>query len=81
VLLPRSGGGLIPAHEILLGTEDVRSCIRQGTTNQLRGIIQTSASQGMMLMETSLARLAREGLVDVEAAWSKANGSAIGPSG
>ncbi|MGQ0722476.1 MAG: type IV pilus twitching motility protein PilT [Candidatus Eiseniibacteriota bacterium] len=81
VLLPRSGGGLIPAHEILIGTEDVRSCIRQGTTAQLRSIIQASASKGMMLMETSLARLAREGFVDVESAWSKANGASADIAG
>jgi twitching motility protein PilT len=73
VLVPRASGGQIAAHEILLCTDDVRSCIRQGTIAQLRSIIQGSASQGMVLMEASLARLAREGLVDVEAAWSKVN--------
>jgi len=66
VLVPRTGGGLMPAHEILIGTEAVRAAIRGGTLGDLRALIQGGGREGMVLLDTCLGNLAREGLVEME---------------
>jgi pilus retraction protein PilT len=68
-LLPRADGtGRIAAFEFLHCNPAVRACIRAGKTHQIPNVIQTSANEGMIPMDTSLAKLYEEGLVDVEAA-------------
>jgi twitching motility protein PilT len=67
------GGGLAAAREILLGTDGVRACIRDGNTSQLRAIMQSGGPEGMLLLETALGDLARQRVVELEDAWSKAN--------
>jgi len=58
-LLPRRGGGMVAAHEILLTNSAVKSLIREGKIYQLESIIQTSRKEGMMMMEKSLEELVR----------------------
>jgi twitching motility protein PilT len=60
------GQGRLPAIEILLGTRAVANLIRESKTFQLRSLMQTSASLGMVLLDASLAQLVRERLVTRE---------------
>jgi len=69
-LLPAVEGGRYPATEILLATPAVRNVIREGKTHLIDNIIQTSASIGMVTLETSLANLVRAGYVSLETALS-----------
>jgi twitching motility protein PilT len=62
-LLPRIGGGRIPAVEILLGTSAVASNIRDGKSHLIDSVIQTSKDVGMMTIDESLSQLVRGGLV------------------
>ena len=57
------GAGRVAALEILLGTRAVANLIRETKTFQLRSLIQTSVSQGMTLLDLSLAQLVRDGVV------------------
>jgi twitching motility protein PilT len=57
------GGGRVPALEILLGTRAVANMIRESKTFQLRSVMQTGASQGMVLLDTSLAQLVKAGVI------------------
>jgi twitching motility protein PilT len=57
------GQGRVPALEILLGTRAVANLVREAKTFQLRSLLQTSSSQGMCLLDVSLAQLVRDGLV------------------
>jgi twitching motility protein PilT len=57
------GGGRVPALEVLLGTRAVANMIRESKTFQLRSVMQTGASQGMVLLDTSLAQLVRAGVI------------------
>ncbi|HET9041837.1 MAG TPA: type IV pilus twitching motility protein PilT [Burkholderiales bacterium] len=57
------GQGRVPALEILLGTRAVANMVREAKTFQLRSLLQTAASQGMCLLDASLAQLVRDGLV------------------
>jgi twitching motility protein PilT len=71
-LLPRSGGGRIPAVEVLVATSAVRNLIREGKTFQIHSAIETGAQFGMQGMDRVLADLHRSGLVSYQEAASRA---------
>jgi twitching motility protein PilT len=63
-LLPtRDGAGRVPAVEILLATDNVRSLIRSSRTHQLYSAIETGKGQGMQTLEDSLAALYHAGRI------------------
>jgi len=70
-LLPAVGGGRLAAFEVLVASSAVRNLIKDGKTNQIRNVLQTSLSEGMQTLERSLSDLYKEGLVTLEEAWSK----------
>lgn len=65
-LLPKMGGGRIPATEILLANNAVQNMIREGKTHQLPNIVSTSMSSGMISLDRSLAALVKQGAVQLE---------------
>lgn len=70
-LIPRVGGGLVPARELLLNTIPVALKIREGSFQQLSQAMKPT--DNMFKFENDLARLIHEGLVDVEDAKQFAN--------
>ncbi len=69
-LVPGLQVGRYPATEILLANSAVRNTIREGKTHMIDNIIQTSSNIGMNTLETSLARLVKEGSVSLDVALS-----------
>jgi twitching motility protein PilT len=67
-LVPRPGYGMIAAFEVLIANPAVRNLLRDGKTNQLRNVITTAQQEGMITLETSLARLVRSGAISYDAA-------------
>lgn len=67
-LLPAVAGGRKLAYEILTGTPAVRTMVREGKTHQIDNIIQTSAEFGMATLESTLARLVKEGSITLDVA-------------
>jgi twitching motility protein PilT len=65
-LLPRIGGGLVAAFEVLVANSAVRNLVKEGKTNQLRNVVSTHQSEGMQTLEKSLTKLVAEGAVDIE---------------
>lgn len=63
-LLPKKGGGRVPAIELLRATSAVRNLIREGETVQIPGMIQTGASHGMIPLDRSIKSLVDRGLVE-----------------
>ena len=72
-LIPTKDGRRAVAGEEMVSTPAVKSNIREGKTNQIDNIIQTSAEVGMILLESSLANLVNRGIVDKEVAYKYAN--------
>ena len=72
-LLPRIGGGRVPAYEILVVNPAVRSLIRQNKSFQIPSVMQTSRRQGMQLMDDCLADLLRKGVITMDNAMAVAN--------
>ena len=71
-LLPRRGGGRIPATELLYVGYGARQHIRKNALQHLHQEIVLTRKLGSITLEESLARLARENLVEVEEARSRA---------
>ena len=67
-LLPRIGGGMIAAYEVLMANHAIRNLIREGKTRQLRNVITTQQSEGMQTLEMALSALVAEGVIDYETA-------------
>lgn len=67
-LLPRVAGGLVAAYEVLVATSAVRNLIKEGKTNQLRNVVSTHSADGMQTLESDLATLVQEGVVDLDTA-------------
>ncbi|MEX1223785.1 MAG: type IV pili twitching motility protein PilT, partial [Pirellulales bacterium] len=72
-LLPRIGGGRCAAYEILVNTPSVANLIRENKTFRINSTIQTSAKQGMRLLDDSLYDLWKDGKVTREDVLGKAN--------
>ncbi len=71
-LVPRiDGQGRCLALEVLLRTEAVAACIRDGKTFMLPGVMQTGGKMGMRLMDDSLIELYNEGLISAEEAYMR----------
>jgi len=65
-LLPRIGGGMVAAFEVLVANTPVRALVKEGRTNQLRSQVVTGQNIGMQTLELSLNELVRSGLVSYE---------------
>ena len=72
MLLPRTGGGLVPAAELLMVGYGARQHIRKNALQHLHQEITITRKQGSLTLEESLAGLVRQGLVD----WRDAHGRA-----
>ena len=71
-LLPRKGGGRVAAAEILFVSYGTRQHIRKNALQHLHQEIVLTKKQGSITLEESLAKLAREGLVEPEEARARA---------
>jgi twitching motility protein PilT len=65
-LVPKVGGGMVAAFEILIANNPVRNLIREGRSNQLLNIMTTNQKEGMRTLEISLAELIVAGTVTYE---------------
>ncbi len=68
----KDGQGRLAVHEILFRTLSVANTIREGQAAKLKSIIQTSAVQGMVLMDDALDKLIQLGKITGQEAYMKA---------
>ena len=61
----------MPACELLLNTTAVSNLIRDKRTHEINSVIETSAEEGMIDMNRSLAELVRAGEITLETAYSR----------
>ena len=71
VVIPRIGGGLIAAYEVLVADTAIRNLIKEGKTHQLRNSLVTGQRDGMVTFEQSLSALVQAGLVSQEDALAR----------
>lgn len=67
-LLPKVGGGRVPAYEIMLANHAIRNVIRDNKIFEIANIIHTSFDEGMVPLDKTLANLVKQGSVELEVA-------------
>jgi twitching motility protein PilT len=70
-LLPRRGGGLALATEVMVGTPAIRNLIREGKAHQIYAVIQAGQPFGMRTLNQSLAELINRRQVTLEEALAR----------
>ena len=65
-LVPRIGGGLIPACEIMVSTPAIGNLIRENKIHELPMVIETSAEKGMVSLNRALAILVKNKEISME---------------
>jgi len=73
LLKNKSGTGRAVALEILVNTSAVANLIRQGKLEQIENVLQSSASEGMCTMDSSLKRLLEQDEISGREAYLQAN--------
>lgn len=68
-LIPRIGGGLVPAYELLVANNAVSNLIREKRTHELNTVIETGSQEGMIDMNRSLAELVARGEISADSAY------------
>lgn len=71
-LIPKVNGGRVVAAEVLIANNAIQNLIRDNKIYQIPNVIQTSASEGMILLDKVLAELVSRGDISLEDAltWS-----------
>jgi twitching motility protein PilT len=69
-LIPRIGGGLVGAYEIMVCNNAVKNLVREGKTRQLRNVVSTARGDGMQTLEAHLSQLIADGIITEESALS-----------
>lgn len=67
-LIPRVGGGRSAAFELLIANAAIKNLIRENKTHQIDLVIETSAEEGMISLNRSLALLVKRGEISYEEA-------------
>lgn len=67
-LLPRLGGGRVPAMEVMIVNPAIRNLIRERKVYQIDLVIETSFQEGMITLNRSMANLVKRKEVSLEAA-------------
>ncbi|GAA1839043.1 type IV pilus twitching motility protein PilT [Luedemannella flava] len=70
-LIPRVGGGLVAAYEVLIANTAVRNLIKEGKTHQLRNSLVTGQREGMVSFEQSVSALVRNGVITYDDAVAR----------
>lgn len=65
-LVPRIGGGRIPATEIMIVNPAIRNLIRERKVYQIDLVVETSFQEGMVTLNRSLANLVKNKIVSLE---------------
>lgn len=67
-MVPRLGGGVAPAYELLIGLPSIRRLIRDGRTSFVRQAVVNGEGAGMQTLERSLSSLVESGVIDLQTA-------------
>src|SRR3989339_58606 len=70
-LLPRVGGGLVCAREIMINNRAIANLIHFSKIEQINSVIQTGKREGMITMNDAIDKLFNEGWIDIDIARNR----------
>ncbi len=62
-LIPKPGGGIVPAFEIMVANSAIRNLIRESKAHQIDSVIYSSSAEGMVTMDTYLFNMVKNGII------------------
>lgn len=65
-LVPKVGGGRVPAIEVMYKNSAIENLIRENKSYQVPSVIETSLKDGMISLERSLADLVKRGIITAD---------------
>jgi len=65
-LVPKIGGGRVPALEIMIKNNAIENLIRENKSYQIDSTIETSLREGMISLDKSLADLVQKGIITID---------------
>ena len=65
-LVPKVGGGRVPAMESMVNNHAVENLIRENKAYQIDSVIETSLREGMVSLDKSLADLIQRGIITMD---------------
>ena len=71
-LVPKVGGGRVPAVEIMFKNHAVENLIRENKVHQIDSVIETSMKEGMVSLDRALAELVKGGVISLDDAFNYA---------
>lgn len=71
-LVPSVDGKLVPAFEVMTVTPAIRNMIRENKVPQIEGVIYSSDTDEMVSMDSSLLKLAKQGIISKDTAMEYA---------
>jgi twitching motility protein PilT len=69
-LVPALNGKVLPAFEVMVANNAIRNLIRESKAHQIDTVIFSSASEGMVSMDTYLLNMVRDGKISAEEAMN-----------
>jgi len=72
ILVPRVGGGLVPAAELLMVSYGARQHVRKNALQHLHQEMTITRRHGSLTFEDSLSQLVRQGIVERQDALARA---------
>lgn len=72
-LIPKKGGGIIAAVEVLINTPRMQELIRKGEVGEIKELIEKSTAQGMQTFDQAIFQLYESGQISYEDALKNAD--------
>ncbi len=65
-LLPKIGGGIVPAYEVLFPNKEIKRAIREGDVEKIEELMSKHKDSGNVLLKDAVEELKTKGLIDPE---------------
>ncbi len=72
-LIPKIGGGRVPAVETMFKNHAVENLIRENRSYQIDSVIETHLKEGMISLDRALGELVKDGLITIDDAIAYSN--------
>lgn len=65
-LIPKIGGGIVPAYEVLIPNKEIKKAIRNGDIDEIEELMAKHRDEGNILLKDAVEDLRKKGLIDPE---------------
>lgn len=63
-LIPKKGGGIVPAYEVLFPNKEIKRAIKENRIDEIEGLMEKYKDEGNVLLIDAVNQLKKKGLID-----------------